>query len=116
MKTAAFILLLAFGTYFTETVDVPVYKCFAGATTAGCQKMKGSTCSMCHKPEQPKKNTKGCTNPSVCVDCPLCYNLLPVNYNSLTTITADFKMQYIVKAVDLMPGYIAARWKPPNAV
>jgi hypothetical protein len=116
MKFAAFILLLAFSTYFTETIDMPVNKCTGSAEKISCKNMSGSTCPMCHKEALPRKPAKGCTNSSACVDCPLCYNLLPVKYNNITTVVTSIKQQYAEHTVDLIPGYISASWKPPNAV
>jgi len=116
MKIAAFILLMSLGVYFAETVDIPLNGCGGGnGTTTACMKMSGDACPMCHKNAAPKKGTKGCGNASVCVDCPLCYNLLPANYTAIGTVVLKNKTQYTERAANLIPGYITARWKPPNA-
>lgn len=112
---AAIILLLGFSTYFTETVELLVNRCASAATTRPCDGMKGGTCMMCHKKELPKKPTKDCTSSSVCVDCPLCYNLMPANCNSITALVIIFKKQYAAREINLVPGHISAQWKPPNA-
>ncbi len=115
MKIIALILLMSLGVYFAETIDIPLNGCGGASAATTCAKAGGESCPMCHKNAEPKKSTKGCNNASVCVDCPLCYNLLPTVYANIATVTTHDKIQYAEHVVNLIPGYNSPSWKPPNA-
>jgi len=121
MKFSAFILLLGFATYYSETVSLTANNCAASVTSTPCSN-KSACCSnkeagMCTKDHQNQssKNTGGgCNKSSYCFDCPLCYSIILENRYETKRIVSFFKIKYSTPEYNLIPGYISKQWKPPN--
>jgi hypothetical protein len=70
---------------------------------------------MHNKQKQPVKSAQGCGNNAVCVDCPLCYTMVPVNYKCVTAPVFASSQKYFTRQTNLIAGFIAKKWKPPMA-
>ncbi len=115
LKTAAVILLFGFLTYFTETIALPLAdKCPVASNESCCAKIAEGKCMMAGRQnKQAQKPASGCNNAGICLDCPLCYTMVPVNHNQLVTPFILYKPKYVTAESNIMPGYAAAKWKPP---
>jgi hypothetical protein len=111
-------LLFGFLTYFLETIAVPLSgMCRVERETACCKKIESNECcaSETHPKQPGKPADAGCGNPNVCLDCPLCYNMSPACYKAPVVPFVLLSSKYVTAESNLIPGFVSAQWKPPNA-
>jgi hypothetical protein len=113
MKASAFILLICFTAYLTETIRIPISFSANCSKTTGCSKMIKEPCTKKNNSDKKdQKNNPGNCN-TICANCPLnSVTLLP--HKSVFNQSSFHKKEFPEFTGFTLQGYIPDAWKPPN--
>jgi len=118
MKTLAFILLVPFTVFLTETATFPLEENIACTKKSCMQKIQQQECpSKKECPSKRKKEEKSpekCKNTSACTICPVCFIFTFQPLYELSLKYSLFQKNYQQINTGYLSSYISPVWKPPN--
>lgn len=119
MKSLAFILLVPFTVFLTETATFPLETNNACKKNSCMQKIQESKCSSKKECSSKKKNDKKspekCNSTSDCTICPVCFIFTFQPQYELSLKYSLFRKNYQLTNTGIISSYIPPVWKPPNS-
>jgi len=109
MRVKAFILLVCFSVYFTETIAAANYN-NTKAEKSSCCKMKAKQCAPLNCPQKPKDCSDKCFN------CPLFYSSILPGIISISVTSFLIEKKFNLLPVEKLYSYHIDIWKPPNSL